>query len=251
MLFHICHKDIRLRVEDLQSFAGKTVESGNNLLGGVGDIAPTGTETEIDAAWDVEFAELAILIENGTTVLTANVHHREVRILIGKSVTVHASVVQLLVMSECIRLEILHTSLLYLHVVPDLIVGFDEAIGEIGIYLVCNDLPMEGLVLYPPPVDEGRYRDVNLLSCRLFHQRLPVVDVKDGFVATGMDGETPCLNLDGLTVGAQQEVQRGDVLWDGHLAVVWVDRWQLVALLHILRCRGTGDAKGQYRQEID
>ena len=60
MLFHICHKDIRLRVEDLQSFAGKTVEGGNNLLGGVGDVASARTEAEIDAAWDVEFAELAI-----------------------------------------------------------------------------------------------------------------------------------------------------------------------------------------------
>ena len=40
MRLHIGHIDIRLGVIDFEALGGHAVEGGNDLLGGVGDVAP-------------------------------------------------------------------------------------------------------------------------------------------------------------------------------------------------------------------
>ena len=67
---------------------------------------------------------------------------------------VHTAVFQLLVMSQGIHIEVLHATLLDLYVVPDLIVGLDETVGEIGVNLVFYDLPFERFVFCPLSIDQ-------------------------------------------------------------------------------------------------
>ena len=54
MLLHVSHEDVGCGIVDLQPFASQTMESWDDLLGGVGDVAPCGTEAEVDAAGNVE-----------------------------------------------------------------------------------------------------------------------------------------------------------------------------------------------------
>ena len=189
MFLHIGHKDIGLRVEDFQTLAGETMESRDDLLSRVGDEATTGTEAEIDAAWNAEFTEFAVLIQDGTTVFTAHIHHRQLWILIGKGVTVHAAVLQLFVVAESIRLEILYATLLNLYIVPDFVIRLDETISKIRINLICYDLPVEWSVLNPLPVRQGCNSHFNTLSNRLFHEFFPIVDVEDCFVTFGINDD--------------------------------------------------------------
>ena len=77
---------------------------------------------------------------------------------------VHAAVLQLLVVSEGVYFKVLHTALLDLHMVPYLIVGLDEAIGEVGVYPVADHLPAEGFVLFPCAVDECRDGNLYLFA---------------------------------------------------------------------------------------
>ena len=56
LLLHIGYEDIRGGIVDLQALAGIAVEGWDNLLGGVGDIAPAGAESEIDAPGNVQLA---------------------------------------------------------------------------------------------------------------------------------------------------------------------------------------------------
>ena len=99
---------------------------------------------------------------------------------------VHAAILQLLIVPEGIHVEVLYAALLYLYVVPDLIVGFDEAIGEIRVDLVAHHAPVEGLVLYPSATNACRDGDFKLFVGRLLHQLFPIVDVEYGFVAAGI-----------------------------------------------------------------
>ena len=56
MLLHVRHEDVRRGIIDLQTFACQTVESRDDLLGGVGDISSAGAETKVYAAWDIQLA---------------------------------------------------------------------------------------------------------------------------------------------------------------------------------------------------
>ena len=160
MLLHVCHIDIRRGIKYLQAFAGLAVESGDDVLSGIGDVSAIGTETEIDAARDTEFAQLTVLVEDCSTARTTDVHHTQLRTLVSERVAVHAAVLQLFIMTDSFHLEVLYTTLLDLDLIPYLIVGLDETISEIRIHLVADNVPLEGLVLYPLPVDQSRDDDV-------------------------------------------------------------------------------------------
>ena len=129
VLLHIGHIDIRLCIIDFKTLARHAVESGNDLLGGVSYIATRRTETEIDTTWDIQLAQLAMLIQNGTTARPSDIHHRQLRVLVGEGVAVHAAVLQLFIVTEGIHIVVLYATLLNLHVIPYLIVWFNESIG--------------------------------------------------------------------------------------------------------------------------
>ena len=84
-------------------------------------------------------------------------------------------------------------------------------------------------------IDKGRHCHVQCPSCRLLHQIFPFIHIEDGLIAFGIQGEFPGLDLDGLTVGAEQEVQGGNILRDRNVAVIRKDGRQCIALLHVLR----------------
>ena len=153
MLLHVGHIDIRPSIKDFEALARHAVESRNDLLGGVSDIAPGRTESEIDAARDIQLTQLTMLIQNSATTRTTDIHHRKLRILVGEGVAVHTTVFQLLIVTEGIGFKILYATLLNLYLVPDLVVGLYQTIGEIGINLVFDNLPSEGLILNPLIID--------------------------------------------------------------------------------------------------
>ena len=154
---------------------------------------------------------------------------------------VHATVLQLLVVAQGVHIEILQAALLDLDLVPYLVVWFDQAIGEIRIDLIFDHLPLKRLVLSPLSIDESSDGDGQRLPCRLLHQCLPIIDVEDGLVASGIQRQFANPDLDSLaTVVAQQEIQWSDVLRDGNIAIIRVDRRQIILLHDILGCRYTG-----------
>ena len=181
-----------------------------------------------------------MLIQDSTTIGTSDIHHRELRILVSEGVAVHATVLQLLVMPKGVGLKVLYTALLNLYLVPDFVVWLYQAVGEIGINLILDDLPSEGLILNPLVIDKGRNGNLYRLACILRKHVLPVINIKDNFITFGIDGHLPCPHLDGLTISTKQEIERGDILRDGNIAVVRVDRRQVIALLHVLWSRSAG-----------
>ena len=182
-----------------------------------------------------------MLIEDGTTARSSDIHHRQLGVLVGEGVAVHTAVLQLFIVAEGIHIEVFDATLLDLYVIPYLIVGFNEPVGQVRIHLVAHNVPVEGRVLRPCSVNQGSNGDFYLLVCRLLHQRFPVVYVEHGLIAPGVQRQFSCLHFYSLTIGTQQEVQRGDVLRNGHIAIVRIDRRQLAALLHVLWCRRTGN----------
>ena len=68
------------------------MEGWNNLLGGVGDITPIGTKSEVYAARNVKLAELPLLIQYGATTRAAYIHHRKLWVLVCESVTIHTTI---------------------------------------------------------------------------------------------------------------------------------------------------------------
>ena len=153
-------------------------------------------------------------------------------------------------MADVLGVEALHAPLLYAQVVPYLVVGLDEAVGQVGVYLVAHHRPAEGLVLLPPPSDECGDGDAQLLASRLLHQLAPFTDVECGLIAPGADGDAAHLHLHGLAaVGAQQEVERRDVHGDGHIAVVGVYRGGDAGLYDVLRRRCAGGEECRVNSE--
>jgi len=74
------------------------------------------------------------------------------------------------------------------------------------------------------------------------HQLSPFINVKDDLITSGVESKLSDFYFYGLTVVcAEQEVQRGNIPWYGNIAIVWVDRGQLFALLNILRGGGAGE----------
>ena len=94
-----------------------------------------------------------MLIQNSATTRTTDIHHRELRILVGEGVAVHAAVLQLLIVPKGVGVKVLYATLLNLYLVPDLVVGLYQSIGEIGINLIFDNLPSEGLILNPLIID--------------------------------------------------------------------------------------------------
>ena len=154
MLLEVGHIDIRRGIIDFQPLAGVTMEGGDDLLGGIGDVTATRTETEIHTARNIKFTQLAILVEDGTTALAADIHHTQLRTLVSEGVAVHAAILQLFVMPNGTDIEVLHTTLLDLEMVEYLVVGLDKAIGQVGIYLVADDMPLKRPVLDPLAIDK-------------------------------------------------------------------------------------------------
>ena len=169
MFLHVGHIDIRPCIIDFESLARHTVESRNNPLGGVSDIASGRTETKIDTARDIQLAQLAMLIQDGTTIRASDIHHRELRILVSEGVAVHATVLQLLVMPKGVGLKVLYAALLNLYLVPDLVVRLYQAVSEIGVNLVLDDLPFERFVFNPLSVGEGCDGNCQRLARCLLH----------------------------------------------------------------------------------
>ena len=149
---------------------------------------------------------------------------------------VHATVLQLLVVAQGVHIEVLQTALLDLDLVPYFVVRLDEAIGKIRIDLILDHLPLERLVFSPLSIDEGSNGDGQRLASRLLHQRLPIVDIEHSLVAFGIQRQFANPYLDSLaTLVADQEVQRSNVLRDGDVAIIRIDRGQIAAFLHVFR----------------
>ena len=157
--------------------------------------------------------------------------------MVGIGVAVHATVLQLFVVSKGVHVEILHTTLLNLNLIPDFVIRLYQAIGQVRVYLVLHHSPGERFVGCPLSVDKCSHLDAQFLACVLLHERLPFIQIEDDLIALGMDGDVSNLDLNGFAVCAQQEVQWCDILRDGHVAVVRIDRRQLTALLHVLWSR--------------
>ena len=150
---------------------------------------------------------------------------------------VHATVLQLLVVPKGVHVEVLHTTLLDLNLVPDLVIRFYQAIGQVRVYWVLHHSPGERFVCCPLSVDKCSHLDAQFLACVLLHERFPIIQIEDDLIAFGIDGDVSNLDLKRFAVCAQQEVQWCDVLRDGYVAVVRIDRRQLTALLHVLWSR--------------
>ena len=167
-------------------------------------------------------------------------------------------------MPDSVHLEILHTPLLNLQMIPDFIVWLDEAIGQISIYRVTDHLPVEGLVLYPLPVDERSDGNLqrHLAIRRLLQERFPVVKVEYSFITLCVEGDdglkgtgsvrTAHCHLNSFTTAdTQQKVERGDVLRYRDVAVVGIDGGQVVAQLHIVGGRRAGCQQHEQQKRIE
>ena len=75
MLLQVGDIDIRRGIVNFQPLAGVAMESGDDLLSGIGDVTSARTETEIHAARDIEFTQLSFLVEDGATAVATNIHH--------------------------------------------------------------------------------------------------------------------------------------------------------------------------------
>ena len=262
-LLQVGHVDVAARVEHLEPPSRVAVEGGDDLLRRVSDVPAGRREPEVDAAGDAQLLEPPLAVEDGPAARAAHVHHRQTGRLAGVGMAVHAAVVELLVVADGPGVERLQAALLDAYLVPYLVVGLDEAVGQVGVYLLLGHGPAEGPVLPPLAGDEGGDGDLEAPSRRLLHQLAPVVGVERGLAAPGADGHrrffaiaalaavvdgapgpVACpadAHLQGLAAfGAEQEVERRDVAGDGHVAVVGIDGRLGAGPGDVLRRRGAG-----------
>ena len=117
---------------------------------------------------------------------------------------VHTLVVGEVVVTECLLLEVLHAALFNLQVVPYLIVWFDEAVGEEGVHLVLDNLPVKRTVFRPFAVFQRRHRHLNIMV--VLKEFSPVVLIKAHLIAIGIHCQFSCRHLNRLDVIPDQEV---------------------------------------------
>ena len=117
---------------------------------------------------------------------------------------VHTLVVGEVVVTECLLLEVLHAALYNLQVVPYLIVWFDEAVGEKGVHLVLDNLPVERAVFCPSAIFQRRHRHLNITVA--LKEFTPVVLIKTHLITIGIHRQLSCRHLNRLDVIPDQEI---------------------------------------------
>ena len=158
---------------------------------------------------------------------------------------VHAAVFLQAVVGEHGLVEVFNAALLQLDVVPNLVVGFDEAVGEPRVELVLYDMPAERLVLGPSPVFQRRHADGYFPV--LLQQLAPFVFIEDHFLAAPGNCQTANFHADRLGT-AHQEVERGNVHRNGDVGIVGIDGRQGIGLLHVLG-RGAACHHDEHRRQ--
>ena len=145
------------------------MKSGDDNVGGKGDVSSCRRKSIINRAadhitgLDGKFAQLTVLVENGSSMWSTDIHHREVRVLTACHMAVHTLVVGEVIVTECFLIKVLYATLFDLQVVPYLIVGLDETVSEVGVHFVLDDQPVERAVFRPFTVFQGGYRNFDIL----------------------------------------------------------------------------------------
>jgi hypothetical protein len=152
-------------------------------------------------------------------------------------VTVHATVAHQPVGAERPFVEVFDAPLAYLQVAEHLVVGFYQPVSEIRVYLVFHHCPVEILVLLPFAARLRHHGHGDILACRFRHEVFPVVDIKTHFVAAAacLQRLVAASGCDFHSVGicAQEKVERCNVLRDGHVGIIGINRCALMGRCYV------------------
>ena len=259
MTLEIGNINIALGVVHLQPLVGTRGEGWNDDIGGEDDVAPRRRETIIDARRDhrvggcrrleVQFAHVAMVVEDCSPTLSPDIHHRQLRVAVGESMTVHAPVLLEMPVGKGFDIEIRNVPLLNLEVIPHLVVGFDEPVGKYRVDGVGGNGPPEGFVGCPLTVILDEHLDHQVITCVLLHHLMPLTVVEDNLAAVGSyDRLAVDADADGLGIATEHEVERCDIPWYCHVGIVGIYRWQgilLYGVLDVWRAGRKEDKDGQ------
>ena len=95
---------------------------------------------------DVNLLHLAVSHHDGAAILASGMESKVFRIVVGKRVTIHASVVILRVLDDGLYVEVGQVSLINAHSVPTLIAWRQQTIGYPGVNLILGNMDNKGFV---------------------------------------------------------------------------------------------------------
>ena len=166
-----------------------------------------------------------------------------------------------MMVSENRLLPVLNTSLPDLYLVPYLVVGFYQSVGEIGVNAVAYHLPFEGLECGPFSVIAlGIDLHLHVLVHRLLKECFPVVEIElqvlsvacSGQCVVGIVGISALDGENGFDVGevlvANLEIERGDIHRNRYICIVGIHIGVVIYLFCILVSLGAGGEQKKARR---
>ena len=154
---------------------------------------------------------------------------------------VHAVAVCQVVIGNHLFFKVLDITFAQLDGVPYFITRFYQPVAYKTVYLFGSDLPGKRRILQPLAVYPGGHFNCQRLPFLRFQQVFPFAERETGFPAT-CHRQALFLSADSdlqsCSFVAEQEVQRSDIIGDGYIRIVRIDRSRFADFRHLF---GLGD----------